>query len=463
MKILLLSPPYLPEYMRNARCDFVSLSKTQWYPIWLGYCGAFLEKNGYEVKLIDAPAYGLNHTQTEDIILNYKPDWLVVYSSTKSEDNDINFTEKLMDLLNIPSVFVGPYVSINPVRILEKSNKIQFAIKGEFEYPVLELLEKKPISQIKNLAYKQDLQIIQNELRPLLSRKELDKIPFLTAFFKKHLDFKFYKTPSEYYPFIDLMTGRGCIWGLCTFCLWVHSFITGKTYNTRSIENVLEEFNFVVQELPEVRSIMIQDDTLSEERATELSEGLLKSNIKISWSCYARANMNYETLKLMKKAGCRNLHVGYESISDNVLKNIKKGITVEKMERFTADAKKAGLRIHADFMLGLPGETKESTLKLINWAKKINPHTAQFQLINPYEITPLYQYLKDNNYFNKNGEPNYPDLSTEEIRKLGKLAYRKFYLSFNHLKKVISSPYEHFFGRLDTISRAIPAIFWKKW
>lgn len=461
-KVLLLSPPYLKEYMRNARCDFVSLSRTQWYPIWLGYCGAFLEKYGYQVKLIDAPAYGLGHNECAQIILDYEPNLLVIYSSTKSEDNDIEFSEQLINRLNCQAVLVGPYVSIWPDKILQKTKKIKLAIKGEFEYPVLELLQGRARSEIRNLYYKEDGGIKQNELRPLLKTEELDNMPFVTDFFNRHLNFRYYKAPSEHHPFIDLMTGRGCAWGRCTFCLWVHSFIPGPVYNLRSIGNVIEEFRFVKKRLPEVNSIMVQDDTLTQERATELSEHLLKNDIKIAWSCYARPDMDFKTLRLMKKAGCRNLHVGYESANAEVLKNINKGITKEVMSRFSEDVKKVGLRIHADFALGFNGETKEGILETIQWAKQLDPETAQFQLVIPYPSTPLYDWLESHHCLCEN-EPDYPHLSSEDIRRLGKKAYREFYLSLRYTKKAFRHPDEHIFTRIDTIRRALAAMFWKRW
>ena len=297
----------------------------------------------------------------------------------------------------------------------------------------------------------------------MLNTEQLDNLPFVTDFFNKHLDLKYYKAPSEFHPFIDLMTGRGCAWGICTFCLWVYSFIPGKVYNKRSMENVIEEFKFVIREMKKVRSIMIQDDTLTSDRARELSEALLQENIKIPWSCYARPNMDYETLRLMKKAGCRNLHVGYESANPVVLKNIKKGITVEKMTQFTKDAKRAGLRLHADFAIGFNGENIEGLKKTIKWAKELDPDTAQFQLMIPYPGTPFFELLNEEGWLNERGEPDYPYLSNEEMRKWGKIAYRKFYLSWRYLKRAVKSPYEHLFGRIDTISRAIPAMFWRKW
>lgn len=462
MKVILLSPPYVPEYMRNARCDYVSLSKTQWYPIWLAYCGALLEKHGCQVELIDAPSYGLKHIDTEKLISKFKPDWLVVYSSTKSENNDISFTERIMELTGCKSVFVGPFVSIKPGVILEKSNRIKFAVKGEFEYPVLELVTGCKPEDIKNLIYRKDNLIIENPQRPQLSSEELDNLPFVTDFYKRYLDIKKYRVPQELYPFVDLFTGRGCEWGICSFCLWVHSFIKGPSYNKRSMKNVIEEIKFVKREIKQAKEIFIQDDTLPEERAVELSESIIKEKIDVIWSCYLRAEIGYDALKLMKDAGCRTVHVGYESASAQVLKNCRKGISKETMTKFTNDAKRAGLRIHGDFLIGLNGETAESILETIRWAKEIRPHTAQFSIINIYPNTPFYEYLKKNNYI-ENGEPSYPYLPKEKLRGLAKKGYREFYLNWESLKLMMTYPREYFFQNMVPIIKMFFSIFWKRW
>ena len=462
MKILLLSPPYVKYYMRNARCDFVSLSKSQWYPIWLGNLGAFLEKHGFEVKLIDAPAAQLDHDATEEMVLEYKPDFLVVYAGRLSEDNDAAFADRLLEKLDIDGVFVGPYVSIEPGRIVGKSKRIYRAVKGEFEYPVLEILQGKPDAAIANLVFRQDDETVCNPERPYLTREELDSIPFVTEFFSRQLDFRHYRTPSEFYPFVDLMTGRGCAWGKCTYCLWVHTFICGNVYNSRSVDNVVEEFQFIERQLPQIKSVMIQDDTLVEKRAREISEGLIKAGIRKKWSCYVRGNIGYETLQVMKRAGCRNLHVGYESASPEILQNIKKGVTRESMIRFSRDAKRAGLRLHGDFAIGFPGETRESVQATIDLACQMRPHTAQFQLMIPFPGTPFYDELAAKGQL-KDGCPNYPGLSTEELEEWAKKAYRKYYFSPWFLKEILKHPQEMFFSRFETYMRAIPSIFWKKY
>lgn len=465
MKILLLSPPYLPEYMRNARCDFVSLSATQWYPILLGYCGAYLESLGHTVKLVDAPSHSLNKEDTVGIIKAFSPELLVLYTGRLSEDSDIMIGEQIVDDIGCKAVIVGPYASINPERTLLKTNRIKYLVSGEFEHPVAEIAKGVSPKMIKNLWYKQGGQTETNQERPYLTGKQLDEIPFLSKFFKNQKDFDLrrYKTISEPYPYMDIMTGRGCKWGLCTYCLWVHTYIKGKTYNLRSVENVIEELMFIDKEMPQIKSVMFQDDTFTEERAIEICEEKIKSQNKLRFSCYARGNMSYEVLKLMKNAGCLNLHVGYESADQGILNSIRKGITVERMTRFTEDAKKAGLRIHGDFAFGFPGETEEKARKTIEWACRLNPYSAQFQIMIPFPGTSFYNLMKENGWLNENGEPDMPQFSNKTIRKIAKEAYRKFYISWNHFSKCLWHPVDNVFRKRKTIARAIPAILWQKW
>lgn len=460
--VLLLSPPFVPYYMRNARCDFVSLSKSQWFPLWLGYLGAFLEGKGYKVTLVDAPAYELDHAQTEAQVVAAKPDFLVIYPGRLSEDNDVAFADKLVERLGVPAVFVGPYCSIAPERFLEKSRLVNLAVSGEFEYPVWELLKEISPGDIANLHYKGDGAIHSNPQRPYLSGAQLDDIPFVSEFFHTHLDFKRYSTPSELNPFVDILAGRGCAWGHCIYCLWVHSFIKGCAYNARSAGNVADELRVIAQKMPWIRSVMIQDDTITDQRGKDLAQAFLDVGNTLPWSCYARADLSYETMVMMKKAGCRNLHVGFESADPGILKTIKKGLTVERMTRFAADSKRAGLRLHGDFALGFPGESRQTAESTIDWACRMRPHTAQFQLMIPFPGTPFHDQLSQKGWI-KDGCANYPQMSAGELERLAKKAYRRYYLSSWFVWQIMKHPVELFFTRLPTYFRAIPSIFWKKY
>ncbi|NLO92540.1 MAG: radical SAM protein [Elusimicrobia bacterium] len=464
MKAALVSPPFVKDYMRNARCDFVSLSGTQWYPILLGQCGAWLEKRGVEVLFIDAPAQGLSFEETEVRVKAFEPDWIVFYSGRLSEGSDAAFSNRLCAATGARGVFVGPYASINPEATLSKLDAVKFVVDGEFEHPVAELLEGRDPAQIGNLLWRgEDGTIRRNPRRPPLQRAELDAIPFVSAFFKKHLDVKTYRALSEPYPYMDILTGRGCKWGLCSYCLWVHTFARGPVYNTRSIENVIEEMRFIEKELPQVRSLMIQDDTFTQDRITEFCHARLKAGLKLPWSCYCRADLSAETLQLMKRAGALNLHVGFESADDGILKNVRKGLTRERMTRFAVDARSAGLRLHGDFALGFPGETRETAQATIDWALQIRPHTAQFQLMIPFPGTPFHDYLAQRGWLDKNGYPSYPDLSSAELESISKRAYRRFYLHPAYFAQMLAHPFETVFSRIGVYFKAVPAVFWKRY
>jgi len=463
VKVLLLSPPYVPEYMRNARCDFVSLSSTQWYPILLGYCGAYLESQGHTVQLIDAPAEGLDHGQTRERARSFSPDLVVLYTGRMSEENDIEFGESLIDELGCDAVIAGPYAGIDPKATLGRCQAIGKLVLGEFEHPVGDLAAGAHPGAVANLMLRDGDRFIRNPMRPYLGPEQLDAIPFVSRFFRDQLDLRWYKTPSEYFPYMDILTGRGCQWGLCTYCLWVHTFVTGRVYNQRSIANVVDEFRFIAEEMPEVRSVMVQDDTFVEARAREFSEAKLQAGIALPWSCYVRADMGFETLELMKRAGCRNLHVGYESADPDVLKRIRKGLSVERMTRFTEDARRAGLRIHGDFAIGFPGETPESAARTAEWAYRLNPHTAQFQLMIPFPGTPFYDEMQANGWLDEDGQPDMPQFSNDQIREAAKAAYRRFYLSPRYAWTCLCHPYERVLSRLKTIARALPAMFWRRW
>ena len=461
MKVLLLSPPFLPHYMRNARCDFVSLSATQWYPVWLGSCGALLEKHGHEVRLVDAPAAGLSGPATEEIFRRFGPDLLVVYTGRMSETSDLAFTERLLDIRDCRTILVGPFFSIDPARTLGASRRIFHGARGEFEYPVLEFLEGRPPAEIPGLVLKEQDRVRTIPPRPPLGTAELDRLPFVSDFFGRHLDLRHYRAPSEPFPFLDLLGGRGCRWGRCTFCLWVHSFLEGGTYRARSAANVVEELAWIERRLPRVRSVMFQDDTMPEDRAAELSEAMLRAGTRIRWSCYARAEIGPETLKAMKAANCLNLHVGFESGDDLILRSVRKGLTRERMTRFMADARKAGLRVHGDFAIGFPGETRESVRKTVAWALELRPFTAQFQLLIPYPGTPFHAELEQCGCL-ADGLPRYPGLTAREMERLAKKAYLRFYMSPSFLGRVIVHPRELLFGRIGTYREAIASLLWRR-
>jgi radical SAM superfamily enzyme YgiQ (UPF0313 family) len=191
--------------------------------------------------------------------------------------------------------------------------------------------------------------------------------------------------------------------------------------------------------MPYIKDVYFQDDVLPPERAREISQAILDNNIKLRWSCYARANLDLDTLKLMKKAGCSMLEVGLESSSQQILKNIRKGTTVEGIEEFARKAKGAGIFVIGAIITGLPGETIETIKATTAWANKLPIKRFTVTLPKAYPGTPFYEYLAENGCL-KDGRPNYPGLSSEQIYYWNKWSLRHVYLSPSFFLKAITTP-----------------------
>jgi radical SAM superfamily enzyme YgiQ (UPF0313 family) len=198
----------------------------------------------------------------------------------------------------------------------------------------------------------------------------------------------------------------------------------------------MQEFLFISKELPSVREIFIQDDTLPDWRARELSSAILESGLDLVWSCYARPDMDYDTLRLMREAGCRCVHVGYESSDSQILRNIRKGVTPRVAEKFTEAANRAGLLIHGDFVLGLPGETVQTIQATIKWARKLEVHSYQFTTPKIWPGTMFYEWLEKNRFL-EDRQVAYPHLSNSELREWAKRAMRACYFQWGYLRRLL--------------------------
>lgn len=468
-RVLLISPPFMTDYMRNARCDFVSLSGSSWYPIWLGQAGAWLEGKGHTTRLLDAQVLDLTAEQAMREIEDFRADWVAVYTGRLSEDSDVRFADAVART-GRTVVFVGPYTSIDPASVLRKSGSVHLAIEREFDLPLEELVSGADPRTTANVVTRDPAsgEIGATPPRPPYTTDILDQFPITAEYFHRQLDIYAYKTPSELYPFVDVMSGRGCAWGRCNFCLWVQTFVVGPVYKLRSIDHFMQEFEYVRRYMPEVRSVMIQDDMVTDKRARDISNALLERGHRIRWSCYAKPNskLTLETLKLMRRSGCLNLHVGFESGDDEVLKNIDKGSTVAQAKEFARLAHEAGLHLHGDFAMGHLGDTRESMQRTIDLAKEIDPHTAQFQIMIPFEGTRFRRQLDERGAWSRDGEPSYErggGASADEIRRTAKAAYRQFYMSGSYLGKVVRNPHDYFLNRFDQYLKAIPAMTWRRW
>jgi radical SAM superfamily enzyme YgiQ (UPF0313 family) len=202
---------------------------------------------------------------------------------------------------------------------------------------------------------------------------------------------------------------------------------------------VLDEMALAKTLFPEVREFYFDDDTFTDDRsrAEEIARGL--GRLGVTWSCTAKANVPYETLKVLRDNGLRLFLVGYETGNQQILYNIKKGMRIEFARRFTEDCHKLGIMIHGTFIVGLPGETRDTIEETIRFAKEMNPHTIQVSLAAPYPGTYLYDQALKNGWLVERGDDlvqregfqissiAYPHLPKEEIFEAVATFYRRFY------------------------------------
>ena len=452
----MLNPPFLPKFSRASRSPAVTKGGTIYYPLWLAYATGVLEQAGHEVKLIDAPAEGHDKEKVMKIAKKFSPQLIVSDTATASIYNDVEFAAQLKKETSAFVVLVGTHVSALPSESLKINPAIDAIARREYDYTLRELAEelekinkkgkkqKVNLKKIKGLSFRKSKKIIHNKERPFIDK--LDELPFVSAVYKKHLNYKNYFYAANLYPEITIVTGRGCP-NMCTFCV-LPQVMNGRAYRQRSIENVIAEFKYIRQNFPDVKEIFIEDDTFTANRyrAREFCDALLKNNIKITWSCNARADVDFETLQKMKKAGCRLLCVGFESGAQEILNNIRKGMRIETIKKFMQDAKKAGLLVHGCFMLGNQGETKETIAKTVEFAKLLNPDTAQFFPIMVYPGTETYSWAKRNGHLTSedfakwldaNGQHNCiisrPELTNKALVELCDRARMEFYLRPNYI------------------------------
>ncbi len=433
MKSLFLNPPSFEGYdgAAGARYQAKREIRSFWYPTWLAQPAALVPDS----KLLDAPARGLSLDDVVEQAEDYE--LAVLYTSTPSFMSDVKVAEALKSRNPKLMVgFVGAHVAVSSEPSLRASSAIDFVARNEFDFTIKEVAEGRAFEDIDGISYRLDDRIVHNRDRAILH--DMDSLPFVVDVYHRDLTIEDYFIGYLRHPYLSVYTGRGCK-SRCTFCLWPQT-IGGHKYRTRSPENVLQEMALAKSYYPQVKEFFFDDDTFTDDlkRTEEIARGMGK--LGIPWSCNAKANVPYETLKILKDNGLRLFVVGYESGNQKILINIKKGMRVDRARQFTEDCHTLGITIHGTFVLGLPGETHETIEETIEFAKEMNPHTLQVSLAATYPGTFLYNQAKENGWLREDSDNDlvggdgvqvsaltYPHLSHEEIFKAVSMFYRRFY------------------------------------
>jgi len=388
MRTLFLNPPSFEGFDGGASSRWPASREIEsyWYPVWLCYPAGMIPDS----KVVDAPPHKISIDQTVEMAKDFE--LLVLFTSTPGFDVDIKIAQMMKDSNpKLKVCFVGPPVTVEPEKALRET-AIDFVIRREFDYQIADFAKGKPLSEIPGASYRENGGFKHNPEGGYI--EDLDSLPWVTKVYKRDLDFRRYNVPFLKNPFISFYTSRGCP-AMCTFCLWPQTH-SGHRWRLRSVEDIAYECRWALENFSGLQEIFFDDDTFNykKERTIAVCKELQKLNF--TWSCTSRVTTDYETLRAMKEAGCRLLIVGYESGDPQILKNIKKGATVEMAKRFTADAHKLGITIHGDFIVGLPGETPESLRRTIEFAKTLDTETIQVSIGHAYPGTEFYDYSMQN-------------------------------------------------------------------
>ncbi len=443
MRTLFLQAPSFDGFDGGAGSRYQARREIQsyWYPTWLAQPAALVENS----KLIDAPPHKTTLADVTGQVRDF--DLAVLHTSTPSFDSDVKVIEAMKAVNpNLKVGLIGAKVAVQSDESLKDAPVVDFVARNEFDFTIKEVADGVSWSDIKGLSYRNASGVIvHNEDRPVMH--DMDTLPFVTPVYKRDLVMENYFIGYLKHPYISFYTGRGCK-SRCTFCLWPQT-VGGHRYRTRSVGHVIEEVKYVLKAFPQMKELMFDDDTFTDDlpRVEAIAKELGK--LGVMWSCNAKANVPRDTLKVMKDNGLRLLLVGYESGNQQILVNIKKGMRVEVAEQFTKDCHELGILIHGTFILGLPGESKETIRETIKFATRINPHTIQVSLAAPYPGTFLYKQALENGWLdasnaeliNDNGIQiaplTYPDLSHTEIFSSVEDFYRKFYFRVPKIASIV--------------------------
>ncbi|MBT0654274.1 hopanoid biosynthesis associated radical SAM protein HpnJ [Geomobilimonas luticola] len=441
MKPLFLNPPTFEDFDGGAGARYQASREVTsfWYPTWLCFPAGMIPGS----RVVDAPVQRFDLDACLAIAKEF--DMVVMYTSTPTLALDIATARRIKEQKpGTVTVLTGPHVSVLPEESLRQGEGIiDIVCRGEFDYTTKELCEGREWDRVDGISFWKDGRVHHTPDRPPI--QDLDALPFVAPVYKRDLPIAEYVIPHFRNPYVSIYSSRGCP-SKCIYCLWPQTF-SGRAMRTRSPQNVYDEVKWIVDNIPEMRELSFDDDTFTADRTHAREVAAKLKPLGISWTINARANCDYETLKVMREAGLRHVVVGYETGNEQILKNIKKGVTKQQAIEFTQNCKKLGLSVHGAFIMGLPGESHATIRETIEFAKALDLNSIQASLASPYPGTEFWDlcraegWIASESYIDDTGHQmcviNYPHLSNKEIFDAVELFYDKFYFRPKYILRSI--------------------------
>lgn len=446
MNVLILNPPAYKgvKFIREGRCE-QRLSSFQYVmvPISLPSIAGLLRANDYEVKIIDATVEDYSAQELEKIIKEFDPKLVIVNMATATFYGDAEIIKLAKGWVNAHFTAIGTHVTSAPEASLQKS-ELDSVIRSEPEETALKLAQaiekKQDLNQVNGLSYKKGQQIINNADRPFI--ENLDSLPFPA---RDLIHNERYVMPISNRPYTLIVSSRGCTHH-CIYCTARQYY--GQHLRLRAAANVVDEVEEVINKF-KINDITMWSDTFTLDRnfVVEVCNEIISRDLKFNWMANSRVDrVDYDLLKLMKKSGCTMLSFGVETGVQQILNNIRKGSTIEQAQDVFKWTREVGIETIAHFIVGLPGETKETVKQTIKFAKKIKPDYAQFYGAIPFPGTEFYDLAKSKGWLSTEDWNQYeinqpivstPDLSAEELKKAKDQAFFSFYFRPLYILKTL--------------------------
>jgi radical SAM superfamily enzyme YgiQ (UPF0313 family) len=372
------------------------------FPFYLAYATAVLEKNGVNAKLVDGIAEKLKEKVFINRVLEFQPDLVLLETSTPTIEIDLDIAKKIkQNSNNNPRfAFCGPHVSVVKDSILKEADWIDYVLVGEYEYTlrdlVLQLEKGESLETINGLIYRANGSIVTNASSQTIPN--LDELPWPAY---SHLPMLNYNDDATGLPKpnVQMWASRGCPFS-CNFCLWPQVMYGNNRYRVRDPKNIVDEMEWLLKTYG-FKGVYFDDDTfdIGKPRILKLCSEIKLRGLNVPWSVMARADtIDQEMLSAMADAGMIAIKYGVESGVQELVDNCGKNLDVQKVIDVVAITKAAGIKVHLTFTFGLPGETKETIQKTIDYAISLDPESVQFSIITPFPGTRYYEELKEKGF-----------------------------------------------------------------